>query len=83
MKKHVILLAGGKGTRMNAAVNKVLLDLCGKPVILRSAEAFSSMADDMIIVCRAEDQPVIESIFSRSFLPFPVYFTSNSLIWFR
>ena len=77
MKKHVILLAGGKGTRMNAAVNKVLLDLCGKPVILRSAEAFSSLADDMIIVCRAEDQPVIESIFSRSSLPFPVYFTSG------
>lgn len=77
MKKHVILLAGGKGTRMKAAVNKVLLDLCGKPVILRSAEAFSSLADDMIIVCRAEDQPVIESIFSRSSLPFPVYFTSG------
>ena len=69
MKKHVILLAGGKGTRMNAAVNKVLLDLCGKPVILRSAEAFSSLADDMIIVCREDDRPEIETLFNRSPLP--------------
>lgn len=72
MKKHVILLAGGKGSRMNSSVNKVLLDLCGKPVILRSAEAFSSFADDMIIVCRKEDQAVIEDILSSSSLPFPV-----------
>ena len=77
MKKHVILLAGGKGTRMNAAVNKVLLDLCGKPVILRSAEAFSSLADDMIIVCREDDRPEIETLFNRSPLPCPVYFTSG------
>ena len=66
MKIHVILLAGGKGTRMNASVNKVLLDLCGKPVIQRSAEAFSSVADNMIVVCRPEDQPVIEKTLSHS-----------------
>ena len=50
MKNHVILLAGGKGSRMNASVNKVLLELCGKAVIRRSAEAFISSADDMVIV---------------------------------
>ena len=77
MKKHVILLAGGKGTRMKASVNKVLLDLCGKPVIQRSAEAFSSIADDMIVVCRAEDRPVIEKAIRCSSLPFPVSFASG------
>lgn len=77
MKKHVMLLAGGKGTRMNASVNKILLDLCGKPVVQRSAEAFSSIADDMIIVCREADQPVIENILNCSSLPFPVLFTSG------
>ena len=73
MKKHVILLAGGQGTRMNAAVNKILLNLCGKPVVQRSAEAFASFADDMIIVCRAEDQSSIEKMLSTA-LPFPVFF---------
>lgn len=77
MKIHVILLAGGKGTRMNASVNKVLLDLCGKPVIQRSAEAFSSVADNMIVVCRPEDQPVIEKTLSHSVFPFPVRFASG------
>ncbi len=77
MKNHVILLAGGKGTRMNASVNKILLDLCGKPVVQRSAEAFSSIADDMIIVCREADQPVIENILNCSSFPFPVFFTSG------
>lgn len=77
MKIHVILLAGGKGTRMNASVNKILLDLCGKPVIQRSAEAFSSVADNMIVVCRTEDQPFIENALSPSALPFPVQFTSG------
>ena len=73
MKKHVILLAGGQGTRMNATVNKILLNLCGKPVVQRSAEAFASFADDMIIVCRAEDQSSIEKMLSTA-LPFPVFF---------
>ena len=77
MKKHVILLAGGKGTRMNASVNKILLDLCGKPVIQRSAEAFFSTADDMIIVCRKDEQSAIEKILSCSSFPFPVHFTSG------
>ena len=77
MKNHVILLAGGKGSRMNAAVNKVLLDLCGKAVIQRSAEAFSSLADDMVIVCRDHEEEIIRHILSRSALPFPVRFTSG------
>ena len=35
MKIHVILLAGGKGTRMNASVNKILLDLYNNSNILQ------------------------------------------------
>ena len=64
MKNHVILLAGGKGSRMNASVNKVLLELCGKAVIRRSAEAFISSADDMVIVCRENEEKTIR-------FPFP------------
>ena len=54
---HVLLLAGGSGSRMGAGKNKVLLSLGGKTVLRRSAEAFICLADDMIVVCRPEDQP--------------------------
>ena len=77
MKNHVILLAGGKGSRMNASVNKVLLELCGKAVIRRSAEAFISSADDMVIVCRENEENTIRNLISLSPLPFPVHFTSG------
>ena len=77
MKNHVILLAGGKGSRMNASVNKVLLELCGKAVIRRSAEAFISSADDMVIVCRENEEKTIRNLISLSPLPFPVHFTSG------
>ena len=35
--RALILLAGGSGSRMGASVNKVLLELNGKPVLRRSA----------------------------------------------
>ena len=77
MKNHVILLAGGIGSRMQASKNKVLLDLCGKPVIQRSAEAFSAQVDDMIIVCRDADKDVISSIINCSSLSLPVHYATG------
>ena len=74
MKTYVLILAGGKGTRMNAAVNKVLIPLCGKTVLLRSVLAFSPFADEMVIVCRPEDRSIIFDEISRENLPFPVCF---------
>ena len=48
MKKFVVILAAGKGSRMNADINKVLMSVCGKTVISRSISAFISFADEMI-----------------------------------
>ena len=59
MKKHLILLAGGHGTRMNASVNKILIPLCGKPVILRSMEAFLHLVDDIVIVAKPSEKAAI------------------------
>ena len=39
----VVLLAGGKGTRMKAAMPKQFLPLLGKPVFLRSLDVFQGM----------------------------------------
>lgn len=52
---YAIVLAGGSGSRMGAGCNKVLLPLCGEPVIVRSVRAFSDHADGVILVSRPED----------------------------
>lgn len=39
----VVLLAGGKGKRMNSAIPKQFIPLLGKPVFLRSLDIFRSM----------------------------------------
>lgn len=65
----LILLAGGSGSRMGADKNKVLLPLAGKPVILRSADAFAEFVDVCVLVCRPEDKEEIQSIMAGSAIP--------------
>lgn len=52
MKVTAIVLAGGKGSRMNKDVAKQYLSLCGKPLLLYSLECFekSEYIDDIILV---------------------------------
>ena len=59
MKTIAVILAGGKGTRMHSAVNKVLLPVKGVSVIRRSVEAFIHAADLLVIVCRPEEESAI------------------------
>ena len=72
MKKYIIILAGGSGSRMNTEMNKVLLPLCGKTVIRRSMEAFSSYADEMIVVCRPQDYASVKNEIDIIPFSFPV-----------
>jgi 2-C-methyl-D-erythritol 4-phosphate cytidylyltransferase len=41
MKYYAIIVAGGKGNRMNLAVAKQFLELDGKPILMYTLEAFS------------------------------------------
>ena len=75
MKKYVIMLAGGNGSRMNAGINKVFIPLCGKTVLCRSMESFVGFADEMIIVCRREDWDKVICETNRCNFPFSVRFT--------
>ena len=77
MKKYVLILAAGKGSRMNASVNKVLIPIYGKTVLARSVAAFSSFADEMIIVCRPEEQTYISDEINNENFPFPVRYVSG------
>lgn len=40
MKKHVIIVAGGKGLRMGGEIPKQFLPVGGKPVLMRTMETF-------------------------------------------
>ncbi len=40
MKKYVIIVAGGTGTRMNNVIPKQFIELKGKPVLLHTAQKF-------------------------------------------
>jgi len=40
MKKHVIIVAGGKGLRMGGEIPKQFLPIGGKPVLMRTIDAF-------------------------------------------
>ena len=74
MKTYVIMLAGGRGSRMNAGFNKVLMSVRGRTVIRRSVEAFASFADDMVVVARPEEQAAILEGIDTGALPFSLHF---------
>lgn len=53
MNISIILLAGGKGTRMGSTIPKVFLNLKGKPLILHSFDLFQSLpyTKEIVVVC--------------------------------
>ena len=61
-----VIVAAGKGERAGFASNKVLEELNGLPVLSYSLSAFSHL-DEMIVVCRQEEEAPIKKLLS----PFP------------
>ncbi|MCR5112338.1 MAG: 2-C-methyl-D-erythritol 4-phosphate cytidylyltransferase [Acholeplasmatales bacterium] len=55
----VILLMAGKGTRMGADKNKILLPLGDKPVFMHSLETFKSFGFEIVCVISEEDKDEI------------------------
>ncbi len=49
-KKIAIIVAGGKGERMNAAIPKQFLELQGKPILMHTIERFSTFDPEMQII---------------------------------
>lgn len=66
---YAIVLAGGSGSRMGADRNKILLELRGEPVIVRSVRAFQGLVDGVVLVSREEDIPAVRSAMNDAQLP--------------
>ncbi len=60
MKKYVIIVAGGKGLRMGSEVPKQFLPIGGKPVLMRTMEAFHSYDPQIHLVLVL---PVVQQVY--------------------
>ena len=58
MKKYVIVVAGGNGLRMGGDIPKQFIPIKGKPVLMRTLEAFHAYDDkiELIVVLPVEQQ---------------------------
>lgn len=67
MKVTAIIVAGGRGKRMGASVNKVFLQLCGREILAHTMTAFEEcgMVDEIIVVTGTDDIPLVRSIAER------------------
>ena len=62
MKKYAIILAAGKGTRMNSELPKCTINFCGKTIIERIVEACQENNFDEIIVVVGYKSHIVENI---------------------
>ncbi|MGC9151239.1 MAG: 2-C-methyl-D-erythritol 4-phosphate cytidylyltransferase [Microbacter sp.] len=49
MRRFAVIVAGGKGIRMNSPIPKQFIELRGKPVLMRSIEAFADFDRDIAL----------------------------------
>ncbi|MDL2289879.1 2-C-methyl-D-erythritol 4-phosphate cytidylyltransferase [Paludibacteraceae bacterium OttesenSCG-928-F17] len=50
MKKTVIIVAGGQGSRMNSDIPKQFIEIKGQPVLMHTIERFSAYDNDISII---------------------------------
>jgi len=52
-----VIVAAGKGTRMNMDINKMFVEVGGKPILARTVKAFqaSSLIDEIVLVLNSRD----------------------------
>lgn len=55
MKIQIIIVAGGKGTRMNSDIPKQFLSLDGKPILMHTIEKLASFSHHLFLVLPKED----------------------------
>ena len=73
MKKYVVIVAGGKGLRMGGDIPKQFLPVKGKPVLMRTLEAFHAYdaAIRLIVVLPADQQAYWKQLCQKSGFTLP------------
>lgn len=68
MKTYAIILAGGRGNRMQSDTPKQYLDLCGKPLLFYPIKTFSDWGvDEIILVCGSGDEEFCKKTFIEQY----------------
>ena len=62
----VLVLAAGKGTRMNSAVPKQFLEINGKPIFMHSSDKFLDLADVVCIVTDEEHVAFMQALLEHN-----------------
>lgn len=72
MANVAVIVAAGSGSRMQSATNKVLLPLCGTPVIAHTVAAFADLpqVDEVLVVCRPEDVDTMSELLPQEKVSF-------------
>ena len=67
MKISAIIVAGGRGRRMGADINKVFLPLCGKEILSYTLTAFEACdkIDEIVVVTGSDDISRVKDIVKR------------------
>ena len=62
-----IIVAAGQGTRMGPGVDKLFLELAGRPVVAHTWQRFNDVADvaEIVLVVRAGQQPAFTDLARR------------------
>lgn len=74
MKRYVVIVAGGKGTRMGGDVPKQFLPIGGRPVLMRTLERFHEFDPEMhlVVVLPADQQDYWRALCERYHLTCPM-----------
>lgn len=64
MRISTVVVAAGKGTRLGAGKNKLLVEVGEKTILEHTLDKFekNTLIDDIIIVVSAQDKPAVEEI---------------------
>lgn len=67
MKTSAVIVAGGKGKRMGAGINKVFLQMCGKEILARTIAVFDNCEkiDEIVVVAALNDIEKVREIIKR------------------
>jgi len=57
-----VILAGGRGERMGAGRNKVLLELAGEPLLAHALRTFRACCVRLLVVSAAEDMDAVRAL---------------------